>query len=48
MIKHEFEQIRRTWRRTLGRPANPELRPATGAGQLTPRQLREEVLALLG
>lgn len=49
MIKHDIEQLRRTWRRPYGQRAHPAARPAAaGAGQLSPRELRDEVLALLG
>ncbi|HEY6868949.1 MAG TPA: hypothetical protein VI199_04230 [Novosphingobium sp.] len=48
MIKHELEQIRRALRLPHARHGHPAVRPAPSAGQLTPRQLRDEVLALLG
>lgn len=49
MIKHDIEQLRRAWRRPLARHTLSAGRPAAAtAGQLSPRELRDEVLALLG
>jgi len=47
MIKNTFDTIRRALRHSLSLSHVAHARP-NGAGELTARELRDEVLALLG
>ena len=49
MIKQDIESFRRAWRRPhQHRTASAGRGGSITPGQLTPRELRDEVLALLG